>query len=483
MNQSNDDDAKVPHVHTPFSVSKEKITELRSIIDATLRKDQVYEKLRETIDKYIKTSTESSKLDKEQRDEDPDQLSQEVMQQLMGTGIVQQILSSIETEEDITLKNQNSKSTCATKTKKASVISSAKCLYLQLGIRQGRDFRRSGKRSMSNDVKSCLEIHLDFGGQQHFVSHRIELLDEDHKMSFSCQDSFILQLFHPQNHCCVSIRTLMEALVKSTATLTLSVYRVELTATREAEESTDKHESSLASLDHGWTVVQKDLLGASSALEWKQSLCHVFSKPSLNLYHAGEEGKVHGPVGTLDCTLELISSKKNSTHTLPYLNAKHMSAQLDVLKQDQRGEEAQTYERMKTWWTQYIEIHPSFRHRCIKLFAEDEMGTFRPVTEFVRPIEARGTITSGAMAARLVSLIPFQRKEQLGGGRKEEVWHTARTFLTLGKGDCEDHSVRSMIMTGVVCTIDQLFDFIDAFGLSFTWAGIRCVCLYWNDSA
>jgi centrosomal protein CEP76 len=42
-------------------------------------------------------------------------------------------------------------------------------------------------------------------------------------------------------------------------------------------------------------------------------------------------------------------------------------------------------------------------------------------------------------ASRFVSLIPYERKEN-PGGEKIEIWQSAHTFLTIKKGDVEDHS-------------------------------------------
>jgi len=46
----------------------------------------------------------------------------------------------------------------------------------------------------------------------------------------------------------------------------------------------------------------------------------------------------------------------------------------------------------------------------VKIYAENEEGTFIPVTSFLKPIANVHGIDSPFHAARFVSLIPFKRK-------------------------------------------------------------------------
>jgi centrosomal protein CEP76 len=76
----------------------------------------------------------------------------------------------------------------------------------------------------------------------------------------------------------------------------------------------------------------------------------------------------------------------------------------------------------------------------VKLFAETEDGSYKPVTSLIQPVRCNRMIDSPLHAARFISLIPFER-EEAPGGLRNEIWHSMFTFATLAKGDAEDHAV------------------------------------------
>ena len=94
----------------------------------------------------------------------------------------------------------------------------------------------------------------------------------------------------------------------------------------------------------------------------------------------------------------------------------------------------------KGWWRDYLSLHEMHAQALVKLIAVDETGLSRPVTAFLRPLASPLHLHSPHQAARMVSLIPFERNEQLGGGRVE-IWHTPSAFLARNKGDVEDHAI------------------------------------------
>lgn len=58
----------------------------------------------------------------------------------------------------------------------------------------------------------------------------------------------------------------------------------------------------------------------------------------------------------------------------------------------------------------------------------------------VEPISTGRALNTPYEAARFVSLIPYERREN-PGGEKIELWQSTHTFLSIGKGDVEDHSI------------------------------------------
>jgi centrosomal protein CEP76 len=76
----------------------------------------------------------------------------------------------------------------------------------------------------------------------------------------------------------------------------------------------------------------------------------------------------------------------------------------------------------------------------VKIFAENEWGEHRCVCSFLSHYKVGRVLSSPFEAARFVSLMPFRRKESIGGGR-DETWHSLFTSITIGRLDCEDHAV------------------------------------------
>ena len=72
------------------------------------------------------------------------------------------------------------------------------------------------------------------------------------------------------------------------------------------------------------------------------------------------------------------------------------------------------------------------------------LGGHRPVCSYVTPLSAGRLLDSPRHAARFVSLIPYTKVDAVGtgsGAGRMEVWNHFHTFLSLGRGDCEDHAI------------------------------------------
>lgn len=116
-----------------------------------------------------------------------------------------------------------------------------------------------------------------------------------------------------------------------------------------------------------------------------------------------------------------------------------LDQQFDLEKKAINTDIADFYDYSTEWWNDYKQLRATFEKRPVKIYAEDEFGVYKPVFTFVKPLFGIKGIDSPQHAARFVGLVPYKRNENPGGDKKE-VWHSFNTFLSLGYGDCEDHS-------------------------------------------
>jgi centrosomal protein CEP76 len=114
--------------------------------------------------------------------------------------------------------------------------------------------------------------------------------------------------------------------------------------------------------------------------------------------------------------------------------------QKDVVRTQEDLEHSKSAERerlflvyAKQWWREFLQIRPQHSDRLVKIFAQDETGTNRLTCSFVRPIRAGRLIDCAREAARFVSLIAYEKAENVGGGRTE-MWSNMHSFLCRNKG-------------------------------------------------
>ncbi|CAB3981640.1 Centrosomal of 76 kDa [Paramuricea clavata] len=178
---------------------------------------------------------------------------------------------------------------------------------------------------------------------------------------------------------------------------------------------------------------EKNLVGSHS-LKWRTILAAETGclRNSIEINGVGTEAKV--PVGVLEMKLEII----------PRLS---QILQKDVVRTQEDLEHGKIAERerlflvyAKQWWREFLQIRPQHSDRLVKIFAQDETGTNRLTCSFVKPIRAGRLIDSAREAARFVSLIAYEKTENVGGGRTE-MWCNMHSFLCKNKGDCEDHVI------------------------------------------
>ena len=87
----------------------------------------------------------------------------------------------------------------------------------------------------------------------------------------------------------------------------------------------------------------------------------------------------------------------------------------------------------RDWWKSYQEISSLHASRSgIRIFAEDETGTHRSVCTFVSSVRTGRLIDSPRHAARFVALLPFERRQGVGG-RRMEGWQSWHAFLARGR--------------------------------------------------
>nr|XP_032826957.1 centrosomal protein of 76 kDa [Petromyzon marinus] len=175
-------------------------------------------------------------------------------------------------------------------------------------------------------------------------------------------------------------------------------------------------------------------LVTSHRLEWR----HVLACPTacwdtaVELQGVGSESRV--AVGVLHLRLEL---HPRLIHTI---TPDVLNTQLGLERQRAAEKERLFLVYAKQWWREYLQIRPEHNSRLVKIFAQDENGTNRPVCAYVRLLRAGRLLDSPRQAARFVSLLGYERAQAVGGGARHEMWSSAFAFLCRGKGDCEDHA-------------------------------------------
>jgi hypothetical protein len=160
------------------------------------------------------------------------------------------------------------------------------------------------------------------------------------------------------------------------------------------------------------------------------------------------------PIGTLDLRADLLHFKRTSSVT------RDVSALLNKETLQRNMLNHSFYQYAKHWWEEYrseaaiyddigkrdhdrdeyrkMTAHP--RPRLVKLFAEDDDGRFRMVCKFVTPLRVPIAIRSPSEATRFVGLLPYESTPVVGGTR-DDTWRSISAFLSVGKGDAQDHAV------------------------------------------
>jgi centrosomal protein CEP76 len=201
-------------------------------------------------------------------------------------------------------------------------------------------------------------------------------------------------------------------------------------------------ETLLSICDHIHLVlIQTDSNGDSNLvsshfLDWRSVISSNNNKQNVTveLMGTGSESKV--PVGLLNICIQL----------LPMLDE---PVREDILAAQMGLEHSKNTERerlfllyAKQWWKEYLEIRDDHKNRLVKIFAQDENGTNRPVCSFIRPIKVSRLLDTPRQAARFVSLIGYNKlSSSIGVNEQVEQWLNMHTFLVRNCGDSENHAI------------------------------------------
>jgi centrosomal protein CEP76 len=366
------------------SLPEEKVTELRQVIHERLSQGDMQRRIRELVSETLQQQAERSEAG------EMDGLDEEgILNSLHRHGVVNDLMTAMG------LTHQQKDRETKKEEKRLRVDATKRYLYVQ--ILGGKAFLEHLSDTTSN---STLTLYVHFRGQR-FVSQSVPSCCEP-----DLRDSFLLELRKGGS----SGRMLSAG---DTLSLADPIHFVLI-------KTSDSGECSLV---------------ASHYMEWRRVLALASSRLTLATEINGVGGEAKVPAGVLEFRLELMP------HLERPLADEVITAQLSL----EHGRVAER-ERLflvyaKQWWKEYLQVRPSHSHRLVKIFAQDENGTNRPVCSYLSPLLAGRLLDTPRQAARFVSLFGYERAPTVGGGVKTEQWCSMQAFLCKGKGDCEDHAV------------------------------------------
>lgn len=173
---------------------------------------------------------------------------------------------------------------------------------------------------------------------------------------------------------------------------------------------------------------------ATKNLEWRLMLSTSSLSYPVELSGCGTKSKVS--IGILFFQMDVMPKAKRGD----FISDRLVNEQISLEKKYEREAAHAFFEYSNEWWKDYKQIRHGFDKRLVKIYAESEDGTYKPVSTLVQPLKTNRLLDSPLQAARFVSLIPFERNENPGGSRNE-TWYNMHSFLSKKSGDCEDHAI------------------------------------------
>ncbi|XP_075252623.1 centrosomal protein of 76 kDa-like [Convolutriloba macropyga] len=187
-------------------------------------------------------------------------------------------------------------------------------------------------------------------------------------------------------------------------------------------------------------VLKTDTFGAKSVIssqfvEWRH-LLHtqgMKERNALPVYGIGGESKINA--GVLDITMEIMPAVTST------LQKEIVSTQFELEWSRVNEKNKSFFNYAKQWWKEYLQIRPENNQRLVKIFAQDENGTTRPVCSFVRPLRTGRVLESALQCTRFVSVLSSEGTDDaMGGTSSTSTWQSLFCTLAQNKGTSADHA-------------------------------------------
>jgi centrosomal protein CEP76 len=176
-------------------------------------------------------------------------------------------------------------------------------------------------------------------------------------------------------------------------------------------------------------------LVSSVLVDWRRVLIAGRCTLSVELPGVGSQAKL--PIGCLELRFELLPAPQPGDTLVEAEVMRQLKHERTLEVEAERS----FFAYARKWWAEYLQLHPTHRLRPVKLFAMSELGVQRPVTCFVQPLRAGRLLDSSLQAAHFVSLIEFERSDNMAGSIGSDVWHSVHATLCRRRGDVEEHAL------------------------------------------
>ncbi|KAH6567422.1 hypothetical protein BASA83_010398 [Batrachochytrium salamandrivorans] len=259
--------------------------------------------------------------------------------------------------------------------------------YLNICVERGRAF--IGHAEIEEDPSSSISIHLLFGSQR-FVTPLVMSRIEPH---FNSECLFELPM--------------KELSVLADSSLPIHVVAIRTDAV------------------HRRTVI------GTSIMDWRKVL---YSGTASLVVELKDISNPQMSTGLLEVRVTLFPAQI-------YLLSRE-EVQFHLQRDQRQDAEANRlfFVYAKQWWADFVQVRPEHADRLVKIFANSELGTREPVTNFITPLKSRW-IESPRHAARFVSLLGYDQLQTIGDTSKTEIWQQLHTVLVAGQGDTHDHAL------------------------------------------
>lgn len=301
---------------------------------------------------------------------------------------------------------------------------------------------------INHDVIHLFYIHIFFKGQ---ICHSegIEVINKDLLLTqqqpiiFQFSSSFDAQ-YRPHKYNYKNINSIGLTDTLSENKVGIGNAMILISSTPKQEQEQQRHTKISMTDNNDSTAIKKTLIAQSILDErmfdlYSGDYISVELIPCLSDYvYSSSE-----PPGVI--FLRLTSPKSSSPFISGSANAIDENTKENIEQMISKHQQLITrscrdvFQRLKSWWARLKAEYPHLETRSLKFITEDESGRHRFVGSFVSRIHPGRDLDGPRFAARMVSLIPFQRESSLSGGR---VGRWKSTFATVSclQGDVEDHA-------------------------------------------